>query len=136
MKVLAIRTMVVVACLGMLSLVEAQTPPGTGKPISEGLPRPVCKAMEAYLAAIDVAKSDVDRGRRQQKYDKARAELEAVLKPYGKEALLTEALQYALYSEAAVSRDATDPQLNEIIEKRVKLRADLLELCTGYTISR
>jgi len=120
----------------MLFLVGAQTPPGTGRPISESLPRPACKAMEAYLAAIDVAKSDVDRVRRQQKYDKARAELEAVLKPYGKEALLTEALQYALYSEAAVSRDATDPQFNQIIEKKLKLRAGLLELCTEYTISR
>ena len=114
MKVLAIRTMVVVAFLGTLSLVGAQTPPGTGKPISESLPRPICKAMEAYLAAIDVAKSDVDPVRRQQKYDKARAELEAVLKLYGKEALLTEALQYALYSEVPLVEMRRIPSLTRL----------------------
>lgn len=136
MKALAISTMLVIAFLGMLSLVDAQTPSGTGKPITESLPRPVCKALEAYLAAIDVARSDKDRVRRQEKYDKAQGELEAVLKLHGKQALLTEALKYAEYSEAAVNKDATDRQFNEIIEKRLRLRADLLQLCTEYTISR
>ena len=122
--------------LSMSVISAAQTRQAGGKPISSSLPREACRAIEAYVAKVDIAKSMSDPSKRAEHYAEAKQDLEKVLKPLNQEALLAMASDYVQYSEQVVKTEATNPKLSEYLEKRSKLREKLLEICSGYTISR
>jgi len=136
MKTSMLAAIAVFVCVALVSFVAAQTPPEKGKASQDSLPREACQALESYIANIDVAKSQADPSKRAQLYQEARAQLEPVLKRYGRTAVLEQAYLYADYTEQVVTRDATDPLLNEAMEKRLKLRAGLLASCADFTATR
>jgi len=120
----------------MLSVAGAQTSPNVGEKSQDSLPREACQALESYIANIDVAKSQAAPSKRAQLYQEAKAQLEPVLKRCGKTSVLEQAYLYADYTEQVVTRDATDPLLSEAMEKRLKLRAGLLQSCADFTATR
>jgi len=125
-----------VICLGVFSLSSAQAQQSGGKPVSSAPPREVCRAIEAYVAKVDSAKSISDKTKRAEQYAEAKQDLETVLKKHNQTALLGKALDYAPFTEQVVTAEATNPKLNEYLEKRSKLREALLEICSGYTTTR
>jgi hypothetical protein len=136
MRTLVICASAVIVCLGMLSVVEAQTLPEKAKTAQEILPREACQALETYIANIDAAQSQPDASKRAQRYDAAKAQLEPTLKRYGKTSVLDQAYLYATYTEQVVTKDATDAQLPDAMEKRLNVRAGLLGSCADYTATR
>ncbi len=109
---------------------------GTKSDVTSPPPREACRAIEAYVAKIDTAKSISDLSKRGELYQNAKQELDKVLKQYKQSTLATLASDYVTYTEQVATAEATNPKLNEYLEKRSKLRASLLEMCSGYTISR
>ncbi len=136
MKTLAVCLAVWLTCMTVTSLSCAQAPSGSGKAAAGTPPREVCQAIESYLSKIDSAKAQVDATKRADTYAEANAELGSVLKKNNRTPLFAEATQYATYAEQIHTRDATDPELPDLIDKRLKVRAALLDLCAGYTITR
>ncbi len=136
MKTLALCVIVGFTCMAVHTTAWAQASSGRGKPSTDAPPREVCQAIEAYIGNIDAAKSKADPSKRAETYAEANRALESVLQKYNRTSLLAEATQYATYAEQVLLRDATDPQLPELLDKRLKVRAGLLELCAGYTITR
>jgi hypothetical protein len=135
MKALISQVLLVLACMGLVSLVGAQTASqGTGA--SKEMPREACRAVETYVATIDAAQAQLDAAKRTQQYDQAKAQLEPVLKRFGKESVMVDAARYATYVETIVNKDATDAQLTEAMDKRLKLRAQLLGMCDSFTATR
>jgi len=122
--------------LSISAISEAQTPQAAGKPISTSPPREACQAIEAYVAKVDTAKSISDSAKRAEHYAQARQDLEKVLKRLNQDTLLAMASDYVPYTDQVATAEATDPKLSEYLEKRSKLREKLLEICSGYTISR
>ncbi len=126
----------VVICLGVFSVSGAQAQQKAGKPASSAPPREVCRAIEAYVAKVDTAKSMSDPSKRAEQYAQAKQDLETVLKKHNQAELLNKALDYVPYTEQVATTEATNPKLNEYLEKRSKLRETLLEICSGYTTTR
>ena len=122
--------------LGVLSISGAQTSKGGVNPISSSPPREACRAIEAYVAMVDTAKSISDPSKRANQYAEAKQNLEKVLKRNNQDTLLAMASDYVPYTEQVVTAEATNPKLNEYLEQRSKLRETLLEICSGYTITR
>lgn len=136
MKSPVLCLILVVICLGVFSLADAQAQQSGGKTASSAPPREVCRAIEAYVAKVDTAKSISDPSKRAEQYSEAKQDLETVLKRSNQTSLLGKALDYVPYTEQVVTAEATNPKLNEYLEKRSKLREALLEICSGYTITR
>lgn len=135
MKALVGQMCAVLACVAVFSLAGAQTTPeGKNKPGE--MPREVCRALETYVATVDSVQAQPDADKRAQRYADARAQLQAVLKRYGKESVADDAALYATYVETIVTKDATDSQLTETMDKRLKLRAQLLGMCDSFTATR
>ena len=126
----------VVICLGMFSIAAAQAQKSGAKSASSAPPREVCRAIEAYVAKVDTAKSISDPSKRAEQYAGAQQDLETVLKKHNQTELLGKALDYVPFTEQVVTTEATNPKLNEYLEKRSKLRETLLEICSGYTNTR
>ncbi|MBM3303117.1 MAG: hypothetical protein FJY85_24625, partial [Deltaproteobacteria bacterium] len=84
MKVMTLYLVVVVTCLGTLTVAVAQALAESGKPLTESLPPEVCKGIEAYVARIDTAKSMREPSKRAELYTAAKADLEPVMKQYNK----------------------------------------------------
>jgi len=122
--------------LGVLSISGAQTSKGGVNPISSSPPREACRAIEAYVATVDTAKSISDPSKRANQYAEAKQNLEKVLKRNNQDTLLAMASDYVPYTEQVVTAEATNPKLSEYLEQRSKLRETLLEMCSGYTITR
>ncbi len=133
-QVLCLILGVICFCVFFVSGVHAQQK--AGKPASSAPPREVCRAIEAYVAKVDTAKSISDASKRAEQYAQAKQELETVLKKHNQTELLGKALDYVPYTEQVATTEATNPKLNEYLEKRSKLRETLLETCSGYTITR
>ncbi len=125
-----------VICLGMLSFAGVHAQQKAGKPSSGAPPRDVCRAIEAYVAKVDTAKSISDPSKRAEQYSQAKQDLETVLKKHNQTELLGKALDYVPYTEQVVMAEAKNPKLTEYLEKRSKLRETLLEICSGYTTTR
>jgi hypothetical protein len=125
-----------IICLGVFSIAGAQAQQSGGKPVSSAPPREACRAIEAYVAKVDSAKSMSDPSKRADQYAEAKQDLETVLKKHNQTELLGTALDYVPYTEQVVTAEATNPKLNEYLEKRSKLREALLEICSGYTTTR
>jgi hypothetical protein len=121
---------------GVFSISGAQTPQHGDKPISGTPPREACRAIETYVALVDAAKSISDPSKRANQYAEAKQGLENVLKRHNQDTLLAMASDYAPYTEQVAITEATNPKLNEYLEKRSKLRETLLEICSGYTMTR
>jgi len=136
MRTLAVCFIIGLTSMAMASLSCAHAPAGSAKASGNAPPREVCQAIESYIGKIDAAKAQADASKRAETYAEANAALESVLKKYNRTALYPEATKYATYAEQIHTRDATDPELPELIDKRLKVRAALLELCEGYTITR
>jgi hypothetical protein len=125
-----------VICLGVFSLTGAHAQQSGAKPASSAPPREACRAIEAYVAKVDTAKSISDASKRAALYAEAKQDLETVLKKHNQTELLGKALDYVPYTEQVVTAEATNPKLSEYLEKRSKLRETLLEICSDYTTSR
>ena len=136
MKKLVMCAVAVMACMGIFSIAGAQTSPEKAKTAQDSLPREACQALETYIANIDAAQAQRDPSRLAERYDAAKAQLEPILKRYNKTSVLDQAYLYATYTEQVVTKDATDALLGEAMEKRLKLRAALLESCADYTATR
>jgi hypothetical protein len=125
-----------VICLGMFSIAGVEAQQGGAKSVSSAPPREVCRAIEEYVAKVDSAKSMSDPSKRAKQYEEAKQDLETVLKKHNQTELLGKALDYVPFTEQVATAEATNPKLNEYLEKRSKLRETLLEICSGYTITR
>jgi hypothetical protein len=136
MKRLALWIMLGAICLGIVSIGQAQQNRGTGKMAFRELPAGVCRAIEQYIAKVDAARSLTDKASREEKYAEAREELAAVLKSYDKAFLITEATDYAGYTELVAGTDPTDAKFNDAVEKRLRARTALLEICENGTVTR
>jgi len=126
----------VVICLGVFSISGAQAQKSGGKTASSPPPREVCRAIEAYVAKVDTAKSVSDPSKRAEQYAEAKQDLETVLKRNDRTSLLATAADYVPFTEQVVTTEATNPKLNEYLEKRSKLRETLLDMCSDYTVTR
>jgi len=136
MKALLLSLMVVLTCLGMISAAGAQSSAGSGKSTAGSPPPQVCQAIETYVAKIDSAKSKSEPSQRATAYAAAKSELETVLKRYNQTSLFEVASDYAAITEQVVTSDSSTPNLDGLLDKRLTLRASLLEICSSYTISR
>ena len=136
MKRLALYLTLGIFCAAIVSFAGAQQSTRKGKSTSRGLPAEVCKALEQYVAKVDSARSMNEKASRDVKYKQAQEELAAVLKKYGKSALLSEASDYARYTELVVSVDAKDANMDQLIDQRLKKRTSLLEMCSTYSTRR
>lgn len=125
-----------IICVGIFSISGAQAQKNAGKPASSVPSREVCRAIETYVAKVDSAKSMSDPSKRADQYAEAKQDLETVLKRNNQTSLLAMAYDYVPYTEQVVTTEATNPKLNEYLEKRSKLREALLETCSGYTTTR
>jgi hypothetical protein len=103
---------------------------------SQPLPAAVCKAIEAYVAQIGAARSVSDKSKREAQYTEAKTTLASVLKQQGKDHLLDKASGYAELTEAVVIADSKSTDLADVLERRLKTRAALLEMCSDYTMIR
>jgi hypothetical protein len=125
-----------VICIGAFSIASAQAQKSANKAASSAPPREVCRAIEAYVAKVDAAKSMSDPSARAKQYEAAKQDLETVLKKRNQTELLGKALDYVPFTEQVVTTEATNPKLNEYLAKRSKLREALLEICSDYTTTR
>jgi hypothetical protein len=89
----------------------------------------LCKALQDYVSQVDAARSVSDTGKRKDMYREAQSKAAEKLKRLKAESLLEDCANYSVYVESIVVKDATDPALPGLIEKRVKLREKLLGLC-------
>jgi len=135
MKAFIGQGVAVLACMTIFSLAGAQTSP-EGKSAAGGLPREACRALETYVAAVDAVKAQPDPAKRAERYGEAKTQLESVMKSFGKASVVEEAVLYATYTEVIVTKDATDAQLSDTMEKRLKMRAHLLGMCDDFTTTR
>jgi hypothetical protein len=107
-----------------------------GAQSSSQVPEEVCQAIEQCVAQINVAGAIRDKSTRQQQYSNALSTLTPVLKRYGKENLSTQAAEFAQYTELVAGTDPTDAKFGELVEKRLKSRALLQNICMPYTTTR
>ena len=136
MKSQLLRLILGIICLGIFSVAGAQAQQSGAKPASSAPTREVCRAIEAYVAKVDSAKSMSDPSKRADQYAEAKRNLETVLKRNNQTSMLAMASDYVPYTEQVVTAEATNPKLNEYLEKRSKLREALLDMCSGYTTTR
>jgi hypothetical protein len=115
-------------CLAMASIAEAQ--PGSA------VPAEVCQAIDQYVAQIYTAGAGTDKAARQEQYSAALKPLTAVLKRRSMDHLLSQATEFAQYTELVASTDPTDAKFGELLEKRLKSGAALQEVCMPYTTKR
>ncbi len=92
--------------------------------------------MEGYVAGIDAARSMKEKTAREENYRKSLETLTAVLKPRGESSLLAQAEAYARYSEQVVVADPSNPKFDEMVNKRLKTRSQLLQRCEDFTSTR
>lgn len=119
-----------------LCLVGATLSPGLGaQQSSAGSRQEVCTAIEAYVAAVNAARSLKEKQERQERYEQAKARLESVLRASEWASIISTALAYASYSEQIVTLDATDSHLPDLLEKRLKIQQTLLAPCIDSTTS-
>jgi hypothetical protein len=135
MKALVSSLMVGLISLMLASPGGSQEAGQTASP-SRGLSKEACAALEAYFAKVNAARSLTDKVQRQEKYHEARVDLERALPKHTSSDLITQAALYASYSEQVVTSDAADPNLPELLDKRLKVRMTLLESCPGYASTR
>lgn len=127
--------MILIATLGCLGAVTFHAGQGLSAD-SQPLPPAVCKAIEAYVAQIDAARSVSVKSKREERYAEAKTSLASVLKQQGKDPLLDKVADYAQLTETIVTADSKSPNLAEDLDRRLKARAALLQMCSDYTISR
>lgn len=97
---------------------------------SPGSPPPdVCKAAQDYVSMVDSARSLLDPEKRRELYKEAGAKAAATMKTHNEDSLVLDCATYAGYVEGIITKDATDPTLPDLMDKRVKLREKLLGLC-------
>lgn len=136
MSKLVVWILVGTICAGLPMIAQAQQGSGGAKSSSAQLPAEVCKAMERYVAQIDAARSLKEKTLREEKYREGLEGLTAVLKPRGETSLLAQAEEYARLCEAVVTADSTNPKLDEMVNKRLMTRSQLLQRCEDYTSTR
>ena len=122
--------------LFIMGLICLASPSIAGAQQSSKIPADVCQAIEQYVAQINVAGAGKDKFTRQQEYAAALNTLTAVLKRYGKDNISTQANEFARYTELVAVTDATDAKFGELVDKRLKSRAALQDICMPYTTAR
>lgn len=115
-------------CLAMASIVGAQQ--------GSGVPAEVCQAIDQYVAEIYTVGAGTDKAARQDQYSVALQRLSAVLKKHNKDQVVTQAAEFAQYTELVASTDPTDAKFGELVSKRLKSGAALQDLCLPYTTKR
>lgn len=99
----------------------------------QGLPPELCRAMQTYIAQVDSAQGIVNKSERDAKYAAAKESIKAALSKFGKDSLFVQAASYADQTETVVNTDPTNSNLPDLLDKRLRIRAGLLELCGRLT---
>lgn len=115
-------------CLAMASIAGAQQ--------TSDVPTEVCQAIDQYVAEIYTAGAGTDKAARQEQYSAALKTLTAVLKRHNNDHVVTQAAEFAQYTELVAGTDPTDAKFGEFLSKRLKSGAALLDLCMPYTTKR
>ncbi len=96
----------------------------------------VCSVIEKYVAGMDAVRSIREKNRRADFYVLGKDKISPILQRHGETSLLANLLEYADLTEQIVTSDATDPNFDLLLGKRLRLRSQVLERCEGYTEQR